>query len=284
MKRLLVFAMVLSLLCTMAFAHTDGGLLGDVPQTSEAITVDAVKDAIYDFGLSVPITYPNGTSDVKATANAWLLSKDGYLYVYAEIKDADVVVAPADLQTSSPWSIDSLELFINSDNSDDNAATTQYRIDNEGWPCVYDQNGRADYGPDAVGSAFMYAEVDTSAGYNVEFAVPVTGSAVGINFQVNDVSSDGSDQTWAMVHSDVTGSGSSSWTAGDYPYITIGGSTVSLPVEVVEETPAADEAPAADTSAATTAPAAAQTSDIIPAAVVMALLGAAGLVICKKRG
>lgn len=281
MKKFLAIAMALTVLATAVSAHVDGGTLGDVPTTSEEITVDGVKDDIYDFGLKVDVVHPNGTSEVKGTVAAYLLYKDGNLYVFGEVTDSDVV-APAEAdQQSQPWVTDSFEVFINENNSDASTDSMQYRIDNAGWPCAYDQNGVAAYGADAASEYFSFGNQTTATGYNVEFCIPVTNTTVGVNFQLNDVFSDGSAQTWAMPYSEVTGSGTESWAAEKYPYITIGGSTVSLPVEeVVADEPAADAPVAAE--ATTTAPAA-QTFDVVTIALALAGVSAAGIVVSKKR-
>lgn len=99
-----------------------------------------------------------------------------------------------------------------------------------GFPSAYNQSGLAEYGQGKADSYFTYAARSTDNGYAVEYSIPVSAKEVGINLQINDVLSDGS-QSLAMAPSKVTGAGAGSWTAGEYPYVTIGGSTVSLPVE-----------------------------------------------------
>ena len=54
-RKLLVLPLALALLATGVSAHTNGGLLGDIPSTTETVTVDGKKDAIYDYGLAVDI-------------------------------------------------------------------------------------------------------------------------------------------------------------------------------------------------------------------------------------
>lgn len=161
---------------------------------------------------------------------------------------------------------DSFEVFVNEKNSDVEADIMQYRIDCAGFPSVYDRNGLAEYGPGNADSYFTYAAKSTDNGYAVEFCVPVSAKEVGVNFQINDVLSDGS-QSLAMAPSKVTGAGAGSWTPGEYPYITIGGSTVSLPVE--------DSGEATGGSAAT--------FDFTAVAAVGAALSAAGYALTKKR-
>ena len=264
-RKLLALTLVLSALITGVSAHVDGGNLGDVPNTAEKITVDGKKDEIYDQALKVKVDQPNGTSEVKATADAWLLYSDGRLYVYAEVTDKDIVDPTADLQESSPWSTDSLEVFINEKNSDDAADIMQYRIDCTGFPSVYNQGGLAEYGQGKADSYFTYAARNTDNGYAVEYSIPVSAKEIGICFQVNDVLSDGS-QTWAMAHSDVTGSGANSWTAGEHPYVTIGGSPVALAAAATDDPPASPS-----------------TFDITAIAAVGAALSAAGYALTKKR-
>ena len=264
-RKLLALTLVLSALITGVSAHVDGGNLGDVPNTAEKITVDGKKDAIYGQGLKVKIEQPTGTNEVKATADAWLLYSDGHLYIYAEVADKDIVDPTSDIQESSPWSTDSLEVFINEKNSDSDKDIMQYRIDCTGFPSVYNHNGLAEYGQGKADSYFSYGERSTDNGYAVEYSIPVSSKEIGICLQINDVLSDGT-QTGAWVYSAVTGSGANSWTAGEHPYVTIGGSTVALAA-------AATDDPAASAS----------TFDITAIAAVGAALSAAGYALTKKR-
>lgn len=265
-RKLLALTLVLSALITGVSAHVDGGNLGDVPNSAEKITVDGKKDAIYDQALKVKVDQANGSTSVNATGEAWLLYADGHLYVYAEVTDKDIVDPDPDTQSSSPWMTDSFEVFVNEKNSDDAADIMQYRIDCSGFPSAYDRNGLAEYGPGNADSYFTYAARSTDNGYAVEYSIPVSAKEVGVNFQINDVLSDGS-QSLAMAPSKVTGAGAGSWNPGEYPYITIGGSTVSLPVE--------DSGEATGGSAAT--------FDFTAVAAVGAALSAAGYALTKKR-
>lgn len=265
-RKLLALTLVLSALITGVSAHVDGGNLGDVPNSAEKITVDGKKDAIYDQALKVKVDQANGSTSVNATGEAWLLYADGHLYVYAEVADKDIVDPDPDTQSSSPWMTDSFEVFINEKNGDDDAETMQYRIDCAGFPSAYNRGGLAEYGPGNADSYFTYAARSTDNGYAVEFCIPVSAKEVGVNFQINDMLSDGS-KSLTMAPSKVTGAGAGSWTSGEYPYITIGGSTVSLPVE--------DSGEATGGSAAT--------FDFTAVAAVGAALSAAGYALTKKR-
>lgn len=259
-KTLLAIPVAAALLATGAAAHTNGGLLGDIPSTTEAVKVDAKKDAIYDKGLTVNVDQQNGNTAVRATAVAKAVYNGGKLYVYAEVKDAEVITPTADAQNKSPWTTDSFEVFINPNNNDNNKETHQYRIDNAGFPSYYNQNGVADYGSKAD-SHFTYAAAKIDGGYAVEFCIPVESKEIGINFQVNDVVKSGA-QALAMAPSKVTGKGSGSWTPTEYPYVTIGKTSVSLPKKT-------------ETAAAT--------ADASLIAALAAVASAAGAVVAKKK-
>lgn len=281
MKKILAILISAIVLCVPVMAHVDGGYLGDIPTTTEDITVDAVMDEIYNYGLKVDITSALDTNPVNSSAVAYLLYKDGNLYVYAEVTDDDVVIPNADDQANQPWVCDSLEVFINANNSAESTDIVQYRIDNEGWPCAYDQNGLAAYGADAAAEYFTFAEVDTDAGYNVEYCIPVAVTTFGISFQINNVYSDGTAQDWAQVYSAATGAGPGSWNAENYPYVSING-TASLPAAETEA-PATETAAAEDTAAEDTTTTAPQTADIVAVAALVSVIALAGVIVSKKH-
>lgn len=259
-RKYLAIPVVLSLLATGVAAHTNGGLLGDIPSTTEAVKVDAKKDAIYDKGLTVNVDQQNGETAVRATAVAKAVYNGGKLYVYAEVKDAEVVAPTSDAQNNSPWTTDSFEVFVNPNNNDNTKETQQYRIDNTGFPSYYTQSGVTAYGSKAD-EYFSYAAAAIDGGYAVEFCIPVDSKEIGINFQVNDVVSNGA-QVLAMAPSKVTGKGAGSWSTAEYPYVTIGETTASLPKKT-------------DTAA--------QTADASVIAALAAVVSAAGAVVAKKK-
>ncbi|MCR5264027.1 MAG: hypothetical protein K6D94_09145, partial [Clostridiales bacterium] len=211
--------------------------LGNVPQSYADIAVDAQKDDIYAEALVLDISRPltDGQDETGCHGTGWLLYKDGWLYEYAEITDPQLFDPDPDKQQNTPWETDSLELFVNVKNSEDSTDVMQYRIDCQGWPCVYDQNGIADYGPEAVGDQFKYAERAINGGYAVEFAVPLNvaeGAHVSFQNQINDRYDDDQSQVQWMTPSSLN---SSSWTADLYDYIVIG---AMLTPPAVEAAPA----------------------------------------------
>ncbi len=282
MMKKLSFLMVLCilLLTTGIFASESGISYGDVPSTTADIAIDAAKDDIYAKGLYMKLDRlldPAG-NDYGTRGDAWLLLKDNSLCIFVDVQSTDLIPPDPDLQASSPWNTESVEVFINPGNTDDNAATIQYRIDTANWPCVYTQAGQADYGPDMVGSQFGYASAITGTGYAVEFKIPLTdyaqGAKIGFQFQINDPNDEG--QVHTMSQSSLT---ASSWTAELYDYITIG---AALPVETAApETEAAAEAPA---EAAAEAPAAAaQTGDVALYAVLLGISSVVAALRAKKK-
>ena len=255
--------------------------LGDVPQSYADISVDATMDDIYNEGLKLDISRPltEGQDETGTHGTGWLLYKDGWLYEYAEIIDPQLFDPDPDKQQNTPWETDSLELFVNTLNSDESTDIMQYRIDCQGWPCVYDQNGTADYGADAVGDQFRYAERAISGGYAVEFAVPLNvaeGTKVGFQNQINDRYDDDASQVQWMTPSSLS---SSSWTAELYDYIVIG--SMLTPPAVETAAPAAEAAPAAAAPAA--AAPAAQTGDITAVSVLAAVAALGCAVVVSKK-
>lgn len=236
-----------------ANAHIDGGYLGDVPLTTEAIAIDGVKDPVYKNGLTVAVKFEKNYAPVEATGVVTLLYSDGFLYAFYEVNDADLCEPDPELQKSSPWRTDSCEIFINEKNSASENDVIQYRIDCSGWPCTYTRGGLADYGPGAASKHFEFAEADkpggtssgsdldkSGTGYCAEFKIPLeaaknAGDAVkgfdspadtapveiGVNFQINDVNSSDGNLTWATVYSEYYGTGTDSWDVFAYPYVTI---------------------------------------------------------------
>lgn len=275
MKRLsLILILCLFLLASGVFASGSGKSYGDVPSTPADIKIDAVKDDIYAKGLSMKIDrmLDPAASDYGTRGDAYILLKDNYLCIFIDVKTTGIIEPTSDLQASAPWSTESVEVFINEGNTDDNANTVQYRIDTTGWPCVYTQAGQADYGADMVGDKLGYAAAITGTGYAVEFKIPLKtyaqGTKIGFQFQINDPNDAG--QVQVMSPSSLT---ASSWTAELYDYITIG---AALPVETA--------APVTE-AAAETAPvvaAAAQTGDLAVCAAIFGLAAVAVIAFAKK--
>lgn len=282
MKKLLVLVLALMMIMSVSsFASADGASLGKIPQSPVDITVDAVKDEIYDQGLFIPLTRPltEGQNEYGTTGEAWCLFKDGMLYAFVHVIDKSIETPDPAKQASTPWETESVEIFINKDNSSDNANTMQYRIDVANWPCIYNQAGVADYGPDMVKDQMKYGAKLGTNEYWLEFGINVEGAKTagykfGFQFQINDRNDGG--QVQVMSPSSLK---ASSWTAELYDYAEVGDMLVleeeTAPAEAAPVDGAAPEAPAA----------AAQTSDytvVLVAAALIAMLGTA-LIVKKVR-
>lgn len=152
-------------------------------------TVDGEKDGIYKMEpLTIGTVCWDKNPDVaNATGTITCLWDDGFIYVFAEIKDSSW----DDNLRAGPYDRDTLELYIDENYSHGenyDADDSQYRINSEnvitGW---------GSYNPDAAKGVF----VKTDAGYNVEFALPfqfefpVANQLVGLDFQINDAKGNG---------------------------------------------------------------------------------------------
>lgn len=286
MKKLIVLALTLLMIMSISVsAAPTGASLGDIPQTGIAITVDATKDDIYDKGLIIPLERPltAGQNDYGTKGTAWCLFNNGTLYVVVNVKDSDIETPDPANQKSSPWSTESVEIFVDAGNKGEQANVLQYRIDVTGWPCVYTQAGRADYGQEAVGDAFGYACKLSSNEYWVEFAIPLEGAKTegfqfGFQFQINDRSTKGDPQVQVMSPSSL---GATSWSADTYDYAVVGKLIIEEEI-IVEEAVAEAAAPVASAPAAPVK--AAQTSDMTVIMSIGTLLtSGAAFIISKKR-
>ena len=182
---------------------------GSVAKVADsALNIDGKKDALYDKGLNIRTEVNNG--DI--SANAWLLWSDGYLYVYADVTDAERDTITTEEKETSPWTADSFEIFVDEDNDGKDYAM-QYRVDAEGYGTWKDRNANESYyTPDVLGNDFRFAAVDGDKGYSIEMRVPMNaskGAEVGINFQVNGVQA-----TSYLVEE--------GWNTPEYGYITLG--------------------------------------------------------------
>ena len=255
-RNVLTAAVIMALLtCTFtvpSIAHKDGGCLGDVPRTDVAVEIDAERDKIYDYGLTVDVKEEKDRP-VLATGTVTLLYSGGVIYAFAEVTDSDVQTPKSDARSESPWLTDSFEIFINLPNNSNVNDVMQYRIDCDGYPTVYNKAGLRAYGEKAASEYFRYAAKRTSYGYCAEFAIPADapGQEIGVNFQINDIHGEEGELTWAVVYSVAMDGGTDSWYVNVYPYLSLGayssasesGLTVEatqVPTEVPVETPEPD--------------------------------------------
>ena len=165
---MLAASMVVSAFGISALAAESGTAYGEVPATAEEISIDGVKDEIYDQGLKIAIADPDSsTPDDTTTGEAWLLwNGSDTLYAYVEVKDSDVIVYDG---TPNAWETDSVELFLDYSNT---VARTrdQYRIDIKGVATYYDTTTYT--GDDTKAYGFEnWAVNEMDGGYAVEFEI-----------------------------------------------------------------------------------------------------------------
>lgn len=198
LRRFYIAVLAFILLCGMGAVSVSASYgceyLGDLPEVELGVDVDAVKDDMYENALCLELNrqYPGEEASPNGThGKAWLVYYNNNLYAYVEIYDSDIVTPDEATQKSAPWETDSVEIFLNAKNSDDDSDTIQHRIDVTGWPSIYSQTGINDYGPAAVGDRFEYAQRSIDGGYALEFGFMTDSRTFGIQMQINDKTSDG---------------------------------------------------------------------------------------------
>lgn len=149
------------------------------------IEVDGVKDAAYDYGLHIRSNIyedPDYYSDKDTGFDAYLtLGQDGYVYVFAEVRDPDVFV-PDELWRTKNWRVDGISLFVSYDNLPIHV----------GVGGIYAADGRR-----ANTASDKHVAVRTEKGYNIEFRFNnqgspfigcsgVCGSSIGFSVYMND--------------------------------------------------------------------------------------------------
>ncbi len=275
---------VLASMAASVSASDIGESKGNVPKVPDGqITIDGKMDeAVWADSLIVQIdTFNVGSEDVGGTGTAYMLWTDGKYYLAVDVKDPDVVISTEDVQMSTPWTTDSVEMFF--DFGNENAGDIhQFRVDYSGFPSYYmNQSGDASaYGHDAAKEYFDgYAASLTKDGYCIEMLVNLDkygikeGDAIGLQLQINNILNDNPTAT-ASVYNMASSLGALSWQSDSYDYIVLG-AELEIPEEPAEEAPAVDaEAPAESTPVTADA-------GIVAAAAVMAV--AAGVVLSKKH-
>ncbi len=272
---ILAILTVLTVLALPAAAIGTGKNLGELPQTTEKITVDGKKDTIYDQGLKFDTTLMKDTAQTDPATSKVYVLWDGKktFYVFAEITDKTMSEWVEATYKSSPWTLDSLEVFF--DFANDAKKRDQYRIDNAGKPTYYDTKTYYEdlnkYGFDAWGFQ------KTSNGYNVEFQISSyatalkAGGQVGFDMLLNDMVN--GTRKGSYFKSSLESKG----TVAKFDYITLGSKVVTNPVATTTAKAAATTAKTAATAAA---PKTADASVIVAAVATIAL---AGVVVCRKK-
>ncbi len=287
MKKLfsvILAGVILSSLAASVSASYDAAKVADVPKVPSAdlITIDGkMDDAVWADAVKVELNQFNTGEDNGTHGTAYMLWGDDTWYLFYDVSDAEIVPPAEDLQQSSPWNTDSVEMFFDFGNEHADLVQ-QFRVDAAGWLSYYVEGGGTSiYGPEAGKYFGDYAVTMDAAGYNVEVAVNLSewglkeGDAIGLQLQINDMTAANATGTTA-VYNMAQSLGAGSWEADLYDYVVLGAA-----LEVPEE-PAADEVVDAptDTTAPTTAPTTAD-AGIVAAAAVMAV--AAGVVLSKKH-
>ena len=271
---------ILSSLAASVSASYDAAKVADVPKVPSAdlITIDGkMDDAVWADAVKVELNQFNTGEDNGTHGTAYMLWGDGTWYLFYDISDAEIVPPSEDMQQNSPWNTDSVEMFFDFGNEHADLVQ-QFRVDVSGWLSYYTEGGADSiYGPDAGQFFGDYAVTMDAAGYNVEVAVNLEkwglkeGDAIGLQLQINDMTSANPSGTTAVYNMDQS-LDAGSWDADLYDYVVLGGA-LEVPEEPAEDAPVED-APAA--TAPTTADA-----GIVAAAAVMAI--AAGVVLSKKH-
>ena len=223
MKKILSLA--LAGLLTVSMAAVAGAMegqtkLGTIPYVPVDVEVDAVKDAAYDTAMVTEVGKAFANSS-DSTATVYAIHDGEYLYVYGEIRDADMVEPSAADQESQPWVCDSLEVMIDGSNKD-TVDATQARVDWTGWACWYVEGGLdSGYGDASTPEVAAAAAAEIDGGYAVEMALHLkeygasAGSDIGLQYQINDVFSDGTPQA------NITINGMGPWDVPNYPVATL---------------------------------------------------------------
>ena len=148
------------------------------------VAIDGEKEAAWDAGYAIPLTINLG-SEVSATATA--LWDNDNLYVYAEVKDADL-----NNDNAEAYQHDSLEVFIDENNNKSDG----YEEDDKQYRISY-ANLHSFNGTKCIEDNVTSAAKVTDDGYVIEAAykwtdvAPETGMEIGLEFQINDADSTG---------------------------------------------------------------------------------------------
>ena len=147
--------------------------------------VDGEKEAVWTKeGQEIPFTINLGS---KVTAKATALWDENYLYVFAEVKDADLNHASA-----NAYEQDSLEVFID----ENNHKSDSYEDDDKQYRISY-INEQSFNGKKCVAENVTSVAKTTADGYVIEAAykwtdiTPKAGMEIGLEFQINDADSTG---------------------------------------------------------------------------------------------
>lgn len=274
MKKIIASALLTASLITASvasvFAVETGTAYGEVPKTSDTITIDGEMDKIYEQGLVIKsLEKDEKGNDASGTFTAYLLwNGTDTLYCWADIVDPTFYEAPADAQA---WNTDSLELFLDYSNTTERNRD-QYRVDNKGVATYYDTTTLTN--EECLPYGFTgYAAKETDTGYSVEFSIKAykeeisDNMKVGFHLMLNDMVDA---NTRNNIHSDACGNNPSS-----FGYITLSANAVTAVVADTTATP--------DTTTTTDDSKAPATFDVSVVLAAVAAVAGTGAVIFKKK-
>ena len=309
MTSILVMVIMVLSLAIPAFAGSVGTDYGFIPKSPVDITIDGVKDPIYDHALTLNIaSYSDGDVDLGTKGVAYLLWRGTDMFVFIEVEDPEVVVRSHDIQLSTPWKTDCATFYIDPTNLADAEHlddVMQYRLDCTGWPSVYSPRstgtleayGSADDGftqnADGLYAAdfFDFAGIFSSDRYQVEYQIPIcdapyVGQEVAFLLTVSDRYNNGEDSTQARLE-EFAYSGYGVWDAEAWPFAQLADvpadydGDVDEPVVVEPDVEPDVSEPVAPAPATDSNP---TTSDVSYFAIISAILAlAATAVVFKKR-
>lgn len=197
MKKILNIALT-ALLCVAAFqttvsAHKDYKSWGDIPKTSEKITVDGKIDDIYKKGLAVDVALADG-GKTAATGKAYFLWSDDGIYCAIEVKDDEICEINS---AKNAWDLDGIKLSY--DYKNDGSTRHKWTIH---WDGGFTASG------DGTTDEIELATTYTDKSYIVETKVDLADglgadSGIGINLLIDD--STGNNTTGTIVRSAQSG-------------------------------------------------------------------------------
>ncbi|MBE6561490.1 MAG: hypothetical protein E7662_10240 [Ruminococcaceae bacterium] len=270
MKRFLSLALALLMMATLAVAvsaHTSGNNWGDIPLYKGKITVDGVKDAIYDKGFTVNINNRTDGKTGGATGKAYMLWDGSKMYIFVEVTDADIVKFNA---SAAEHKNEGVEFTLDYSNAGSNRCKV----------CVNVGNNSANKMGDSPDGMYSVQCKTSAKGYNVELVCDLSkqniqpvkfGVQYGINLLINDIT--GTD-TRGIIRTVHKNNPTENETA-KYDYITLSNKEVKIEAQTTK--------PAAQTQKPTSSTTAPATADVFTVIAVAAAASLSGVIVSKKR-
>lgn len=235
-------------------AHKDYKSWGNVPTTDTKITLDGKIDEIYKKGLVIDIATRTDGVTGGATGKAYFIWSGSNIYCAIEVKDADICALD---DAKNAWEQDGIELTYDWKND----GSTRHK-----WTVRYD--GRVTKSGDATDDETKVAAVKSDGSYVIEVVTTLpdgvkAGSQIGINVLIDDMSNNNAAR--GIIRSVQSGNATENEVA-KFDYIVLSADKVAV-----------------EAAKPTTPPAAAQTADALSLTVAAAAIGAAGIVVFRKK-